>query len=89
MTYQMNPETPAGVRFADAALKLIPQLRERAGPADLEGALCVQNFEDLAASGISAAFVPTELGGFGLDSVHEARGLSAKSPSASRPRASG
>ena len=22
MTYQMNPETPAGVRFADAALKL-------------------------------------------------------------------
>jgi alkylation response protein AidB-like acyl-CoA dehydrogenase len=67
----MTARTPAGKRFADAVEGLVPQLRERAEQADREGTVCAQNFEELVQSGVAAAFVPEELGGFGLNSVHD------------------
>ena len=71
MTYQMTANTSAGARFATAAEGLIGQLRGRAEQADREGTVCVENFDDLVDSGVAAAFVPEQLGGFGLESVHD------------------
>ena len=33
--------------------------------------MCRENFDDLFTTGISAAFVPEEMGGFGLESIHD------------------
>ena len=71
MTYQMRPKTPAGARLADAAQNLVPLLRERAAQADRDGQVCAENFQDLMDAGITAAFVPSDLGGFGVQSVHD------------------
>jgi alkylation response protein AidB-like acyl-CoA dehydrogenase len=71
VTYQMRAKTKAGVRFVEAATDLIPVLRTRADEADRTGQVCKDNFKDLASSGIAAAFVPTDLGGYGLESVHD------------------
>ena len=71
MTYEMRARTPAGVRFVEAAAALIPRLRARAADADRRGEVCAENFQDLASSGFAAGFVPEELGGFGLQSIHD------------------
>lgn len=71
MTYQMQPKTPAGKQVVAAAEALVPIFAERAGAADAANSLCRPNYEDLAASGVSAAFVPEALGGMGLESVHD------------------
>jgi len=71
MTYEMRTKTIPGARFAEAAASLIPQLRARAADADRRGEVCAENFQDLAASGFAAGFVPEELGGFGLQSIHD------------------
>jgi alkylation response protein AidB-like acyl-CoA dehydrogenase len=71
MGYQLQPTTEAGERLASAAESLIPAFRERADQADREGSICAENYQDLMDSGVAAAFVPSELGGFGLESVHD------------------
>ena len=71
MSYQMTPTTESGARLAAAAERLIPALRERAGQADRDGVVCAENFRDLIDSGVASAFVPEELGGFGLESIHD------------------
>jgi alkylation response protein AidB-like acyl-CoA dehydrogenase len=71
MSEALTPVTPAGERFVAAAAALIPAFRERAADADLAQAVCESNFEDIASSGIAAAFVPEQLGGMGLASVHD------------------
>ncbi len=71
MSYQLTPATPEGERFVAAAASLVATLRERAAAADAESEVNAANFADLASSGVSAAFVPQELGGLGLASVHD------------------
>jgi len=71
MTYELTPKTEAGAHFARTAAELIPQLRERAQQADRSATVCAENFQDLMRTRIAAAFVPTQFGGFGLDSVHD------------------
>ena len=71
MSFELTPTTEAGKRFVAAAQRLRPTLLERADQADRTSTLCRDNFEDLARAGVTGAFVPEELGGFGLASIHD------------------
>ena len=74
MTYddgQLQPRTEPGARFAALADDHAPVFRERAAWHDRDFTLAVENIADLQASGGIAAFVPQELGGFGLQSIHD------------------
>jgi alkylation response protein AidB-like acyl-CoA dehydrogenase len=69
--FDLTPQTEPGRRLYEAALGLVPEFRERADAADREARMCAENFTALQRTGITAAFVPEELGGFGLDSIHD------------------
>jgi alkylation response protein AidB-like acyl-CoA dehydrogenase len=71
MNYQMTPTSEPGARLVAAAEKMIPALRARADQADRDGIPCAENYQELMDCGLTAAFVPEELGGFGLESVHD------------------
>ena len=67
----LAPLTDAGARIVDAARQSIPVLRDNAAAADRDGIMNPENFDALARTGFSSAFVPQPLGGFGLESVHD------------------
>ncbi len=71
MTFDPRPRTAAGERFLSAAESLQPLLRENAAAADRAGTMPVASFAALRESGIPAAFVPEDLGGWGLQSIHD------------------
>jgi alkylation response protein AidB-like acyl-CoA dehydrogenase len=71
MSFQMKPTTDPGARLIAAAEGLITGFRQRADQADRDAIVCVKNYQDMAESGVTAAFVPTELGGLGLESLHD------------------
>lgn len=71
MSFALQPKTEAGERFITAAQTLVPTLRKRSAQADRSGQVCVSNYQDLQSCGIAAAFVPEELGGFGLVSIQD------------------
>ncbi len=71
MSYHIYPTTPAGERVIAVASDLIEPFRARADAADRENEICPENYTDMQRSGVAAAFVPEELGGFGLRSMHD------------------
>ncbi|MFP6773376.1 MAG: acyl-CoA dehydrogenase [Alphaproteobacteria bacterium] len=71
MSYSIAPITPAGARVVAAAADLIETFRARADAADRANEICAENYADLQDTGIAAAFVPEELGGMGLASLHD------------------
>jgi len=71
MSYSIAPATPAGERVVAAAGELIEAFRERADAADRANEICAENYTDMQRSGVAAAFVPEELGGMGLRSMHD------------------
>jgi alkylation response protein AidB-like acyl-CoA dehydrogenase len=71
MSYQISPITPAGERAIAAAASLIVPFRERAEVADRANAICPENYADMQRSGVASAFIPEELGGLGLRSMHD------------------
>ena len=71
MSYAISPRTPEGARAVLAAADLIEPFRERADAADRANEMCVENYADMQHSGVAASFVPEELGGFGLQSMHD------------------
>ena len=71
MSFELTPRTAPGVSVVGAVESLVEPFAGRAEAADVENEMCRQNFDDLLASGISSAFVPEELGGFGLESIHD------------------
>ena len=71
MSYAISPRTPEGARAVLAAADLIEPFRERADAADRANEMCVENYADMQRSGVAASFVPEELGGFGLQSMHD------------------
>ncbi len=71
MSYAISPTTPAGERLIAAASDLIETFRARADAADRANEVCAENYTDLQRSGVAAAFVPEELGGMGLRSIHD------------------
>ncbi|NKB99274.1 MAG: hypothetical protein GKR90_12380 [Pseudomonadales bacterium] len=71
MTFNLKPQTPAGEKFLSASQKLIPQLRKLADDADRSATMPEESFRALQSSGIAAAFVPEDLGGWGLRSIYD------------------
>ena len=68
---ELVAKTEPGRRFSAVAEAHAEAFRERAPGHDAAGTFPAENFEELKKSGGIAAFVPQELGGFGLDSVHD------------------
>jgi alkylation response protein AidB-like acyl-CoA dehydrogenase len=71
MSYAIAPTTPAGERVIAAASGLIEPFRARADAADRANEICAENYRDMQRVGVAAAFVPEELGGLGLRSMHD------------------
>jgi alkylation response protein AidB-like acyl-CoA dehydrogenase len=71
MPFAAHPQTAAGQRFIAAAQALVPVLQSRAAEADRSATMNADNYHDLVNAGISAAFVPEELGGLGLACMHD------------------
>lgn len=74
MTYddgQLQPRSEPGARFAALVDEHAPVFRERAAQHDRDSTFPVENIAELQASGGIAAFVPEELGGLGLQSLHD------------------
>jgi alkylation response protein AidB-like acyl-CoA dehydrogenase len=71
MSYRIVPRTEEGRRVIHQAELLIPTLRERADAGDRANEICADNFADMQRTGVAAAFVPKDLGGFGMRSIHD------------------
>ena len=71
MGFELTPRTARGEAVVAAAESLVAPFAERAQAADAQNEMCRENFDDLLAAGISSAFVPEELGGLGLRSIHD------------------
>lgn len=71
MSFELRPRTARGAAVVAAAEALVGTLAERGQDADASNEVCRDNFADLVTSGVAAAFVPEELGGFGLESIHD------------------
>ncbi len=71
MSYAIRPASTAGARIVGAAGELIESFRARADAADRANEICRDNYADMQQAGIAAAFVPEELGGAGLRSMHD------------------
>jgi alkylation response protein AidB-like acyl-CoA dehydrogenase len=71
MDFALRPRTSPGERFAALAEGHARQFAERAARHDQEGSFPFENIEDLRRSGAFGATVPTELGGLGVESIHD------------------
>lgn len=71
MDLELMPLTEPGRRFVALAEKHARDFATRADRHDREGSFPVENIEALRRSGASGATVPSELGGLGVDSVHD------------------
>ena len=71
MSYAISPITEAGGHVIGAAESLIETFRARSDAADRTNEIDPDNYRDMQRVGITAAFVPKELGGFGLQSIHD------------------
>jgi len=71
MDLEIMPLTEAGRRFTALAEDHARDFATRAEQHDREGSFPVENIEALRRSGASGATVPSELGGLGVDSVHD------------------
>jgi alkylation response protein AidB-like acyl-CoA dehydrogenase len=71
MSFELRPRTARGEVLVASAESLVATFAERAHAADAANEVCRENFDDLHASGISSALIPEELGGTGLESIHD------------------
>ena len=71
MNLELTPLTDAGRRFTALAEEHARDFATRAERHDREGSFPVENIEALRRSGAGGATVPAELGGLGVDSVHD------------------
>lgn len=65
------PLTPAGHRFVALAEEHARDFATRAERHDREASFPVENIESMRRSGASGATVPADLGGLGVDSIHD------------------
>ncbi|PON14792.1 hypothetical protein C2W62_27190 [Candidatus Entotheonella serta] len=71
MSFEMRPRTEPGARLLAAIRDVAPLLSERVEEAGRYNQLCEQNYRDMQAVSIAGAFVPDDLGGMGLQSMHD------------------
>lgn len=70
-SFRLEPETPAGERFAELAAEHAELAAEHADRHDREGTFPFEVFDAMRTSGFLTATVPEAHGGLGLDSVHD------------------
>jgi alkylation response protein AidB-like acyl-CoA dehydrogenase len=71
MDFGLQPHTEPGRRFVALAEEHVAELLAAADENDRSRAFAFESFEVLHTSGLLAACVPAELGGLGLESVHD------------------
>jgi len=71
MDFQLMPVTSPGVRLIRLAEQHARDFATRAEQHDRDGTFPFENVEALRKSGVMAACVPEELGGLGVDSIHD------------------
>ena len=71
MSFALRPRTERGEAVVAAAESLVEGFAERAAAADAANQVDRHNFDELVRTGVAAAFVPQELGGLGLESLHD------------------
>ena len=71
MSYAISPITEAGEHVIGAAESLIEAFWPRSDAADRTNEIDLENYRDMQHVGITVAFVSKELGGFGLQSIHD------------------
>jgi alkylation response protein AidB-like acyl-CoA dehydrogenase len=72
MDFALRPSTASGSRFITLAEQHAADFATRADQHDREGSFPFENIEAMQRSGVMAACVPAELGGMGVDSLHDA-----------------
>jgi len=71
MDFQLAPVTKPGARFAELAEQHAADFATRSEEHDREGSFPFENIDALRRSGVMAACVPEELGGLGVESIHD------------------
>ncbi|MCH8994620.1 MAG: acyl-CoA/acyl-ACP dehydrogenase [Chloroflexi bacterium] len=71
MNFELTPITEPGRRFVALAEEHAADFATRADQHDRENSFPFENIEAMQKSGVMAACVPEEFGGFGVDSVHD------------------
>jgi alkylation response protein AidB-like acyl-CoA dehydrogenase len=71
MNFELVPATEPGRRFTVMAEEHATVFAARAGEYDRDGSSPLENIEDMKRSGAMLATVPAELGGLGLESLHD------------------
>lgn len=71
MDFQLAPLTGPGARLVKLAEQHAADFATRADQHDREGSFPFENIEALRTSGVMAACVPVDLGGLGVESVHD------------------
>ena len=72
MDFALQPRTPAGARFVALAEQHAADFAIRADQHDREGSFPFENIEAMQRSGMMAGCVPVELGGLGVEAMHDA-----------------
>src|SRR5215510_4931386 len=71
MDFQLMPVTAPGARLIELAEQHARDFATRAEQHDRDGTFPFENIDALRKSGVMAACVPEELGGLGVDSIHD------------------
>jgi alkylation response protein AidB-like acyl-CoA dehydrogenase len=71
LSFELQAGTDAGRRFVDACEGASEVFAGRAADVDQKGQFPVENVEELRDRGLLGAAVPAELGGWGVESIHD------------------
>lgn len=75
---ELRPATTSGEQAVSAIAKLHDFLAEQAQDTDQEGRFARESVDSLAEAGVFAATVPAELGGFGVERLHDLTVITAR-----------